>query len=212
MNIREQIIQRLDKQYTAETINESGISYYRELKQCLNTIPEQCGTKSQILDDWFRGVIESLYYRPNKYVLVLEGKQGIGKTYFFRRLFPRVWDELCLYTEIFNSDLIHYLIYDNLTVSFDEGMSKKDLNLPNEDNFKVNEDISKLHFEYESNEDFVNNLLTVHGFSSCDKRLASYCCTTNKWQFPQRKNYIILHLESINQELFNSIDKELLWI
>lgn len=202
MNIREQIIQRLDKQYTAETINESGISYYRELKQCLNTIPEQCGTKSQMLDNWFRGVIESLYYRPNKYVLVLEGKSGTDIRHFFQLLMPR--NELC------GTGLYSGQIYNNLILHHD--FEKKDLNLPNEDNFIVNEEISKLHFEYANHEDFVNNLLTVHGFSSCDKRLASYCCTTNKWQFPQRKNYIILHLESINKELFNSIDKELLWI
>jgi len=42
--------------------------------------------------------------------------------------------------------------------------------------------------------------------------LASYCCATNKWSFPQRKNFIIVPVKKINFELFNSINKELLWI
>lgn len=45
----------------------------------------------------------------------------------------------------------------------------------------------------------------------CDKRLASYCCTTNKWNFPQRKNFIVVPVKGVNQEFFNSIPKIPLW-
>lgn len=196
MNIRQQIIERLDK--PVSIIEEYKEYHYNRLKLCLNTIPEQCGSKMIDIDLWFKGVIHSLYYRPNKYVLVLEGEQGIGKSEFFRRLF---WNH---YVETSDTKILQHLIYDNLVIQFDEGMEKKHLNLPMEDNYIINQVANPF---LSTNGDLLNPECVV-----CDKRLASYCCTTNKWQFPQRKNYIILHLESINQELYNSIDKELLWI
>lgn len=182
MNIRQQIIERLDNPC-------EDFRRYLQLKNCLVCKPSSETYPEDAIDNWFKCVIHSLYYRPNHYCLVLVGNQNMGKTQFFRRLFPDQHVNGEFYTEFYPEGL-----YSNLVIGFDEGMEKKHLNLPMEDNFIIT------HEE------------TEYVYARCDKRLASYCCTTNVWRHPQRKNYIVLHLESINQELYNSIDKELLWI
>lgn len=213
MNIREEIIKQLDKPielsdiaYHEASLLEDGTygvgftytSRYKLLKDCLIY---KDGSEWD-LDLWFKGIINSLYYRPNKYVLVLEGKYTSVYNMFLSRMFE---PNKCQFIDSGEGS-----IYDALIIC--KNFYKNELNIPMEDNFVVNKEISKLHFEYESPEDFANNLMKVTGFSSCDKRLASYCSTTNKWQHPPRKNFIVLKLESINQELFNSIDKLQLWI
>jgi len=133
-------------------------------------------------DNWFKGIIESLFYKPNKYVFVLEGVQAIGKTHFLQHLWYNPYKYIeC--NEIRVSDL-----YDNVIINLD--FEKKHLNKPMSDFFLI-----------------VDNDPPI-----VDKRLASFCSTTNKWQFPQRKNYIVIKLEKIDWELYNSIDKRLLWI
>lgn len=190
MNIRQQIIEQLDKP-------APGFEYflgnrYQQLKECLILKPGTDQTNGAIVDEWFKGVIESLYYRPNKNVLVLEGEQGIGKSWFFSNLMPK----RVPYTNNFwyvDAGSITFEKYLYSTLITDLEFEKLTLWLPTEENF-----------------------ITYHMFDMdkpvADKRLASYCSTTNKWVYPPRKNFIVLHLESINQELFNSIDKELLWI
>lgn len=176
-NIREKIIELLNK----PTFHEYS---YLDLITSLNTVSEQCGVKSKMLDMWFKGVIESLYYRPNHYVLVLLGNERIGKSEFFRRLLP-------------DKSWLHQGSGDKMTVFeypiilFDEGMTKNQLDLCEKDVFLVRKPYTEM--------------------AVADKRISSYCCTSNVWRHPQRKNYLVLKLESINQELFNSIDKLSLW-
>lgn len=197
-NIRQQIIQQLDKPV-------EYFSLYYELKSCLEYTNVQQGdftnTDSKI-DMWFQGIIESLYYRPNKYVLVLEASQNIGKSSFFRSLFPDIMKKY--YYEDSFLGLATEDIYSTIIMNLE--FTKKYLNMPMEENFIVNDfdayEASMTQMGYEIGGKII----------SSDKRLASYCSTTNKWQHPPRKNFIVLKLESINQELFNSIDKLQLWI
>lgn len=190
MDIRKQIIDQLDRPIQAE------LGLYKQLKNCLIW---KDGSEWD-LDLWFKGVIESLYYRPNKYVLVLKGKEAIGKSTFFRQLLPHYEDTntnffddfwYCEYNELSSDHLYGSLI---LNTEF----TKKLLNKSMEDNFIVRGDKS------------FRDVVDVD--ASCNKRLASYCSTTNHWQHPPRNNFIVLHLESINHELFNNIDKLQLWI
>lgn len=190
-NIRKNIIQQLDK-----TPSMQQDWYLTDLVSCLNTVSEQCGEKHKMLNMWFKGVIESLYYRPNKYVLVLEGKGGIGKSEFFRHLLPE--NVYFKYSDSYYAHEIKKYAYNCLLI--DLVFEKHMLNIPTEENFIV--------------EPFcgTSDVPGERRYASTNKRLASYCSTTNKWQYPPRKNFIVLKLESINQELFNSIDKLQLWI
>jgi len=178
MTIREQIIKQFDKEYVE--------GYYSQLKQCIELDWEKFPIRSDSvelenrIDNWFKGIINSLYYRPNKLVLVFKGEHGIGKKRFFNGLLPV--PHICQYYEKANVYLYYNLLF---RIEF----TKRILNIPNEENFTVS-----------------------LGEYPCDKRLASYCSTTHKWNFPQRKNFIIVPVKNINFELFNSIDKELLWI
>lgn len=180
MDIRKQIIEYLDQPFEEQCS-------YNKLKYCI--FPEQKEWKSlsdlnewkDQLDNWFKGVIESLYYRPNHYCLVLEGKNNIGKMKFFQMLRPEQLIKFGLWSGKIYYDLILFIEF-----------VKSNLELPNKDEFNI---IGS------------GNILDTE----INKRLASYCSTTNKWRFPKRKNYIVLKIESIDFELYNSIDKTNLW-
>lgn len=188
MNIREQIIETLSQK---PAISED-ISEYTKLKQCLNIKFFYDGWKNLncaeidqfddcMIDFWFSGIIGSLYYKPNKYVLVLEGEQCIGKTEFFRRLSPNYsWYSDC----DDKTNVFEFIILDT-------EFTKRMLNLPICEDFTI-------RYPYTT-------------APVTDKRLASYCTTTNDWVYPKRKNFIVLHVNSIYQELFNSINKLELW-
>lgn len=143
------------------------------------------------LQTWFQGCIESLFYRPNKYCLVLSGKQGIGKTEFFRRISPnKNW-----LTQSSNIRDMEKLCMDFLFVMVDEELYsyskvKQMRTLCQSQNFVI----------YDGDE-----------FPECDKRLASYCGTVNEWPHPSCKWDLVIEIESIDWQMFNSIDKNLLW-
>ena len=185
MTIRQQIIKQLDK--PDEPFTEC-YSHYSDLKQSIELdwgkIPNRSDSVEleDRIDDWFKGVINSLYYRPNKLVLVLEGEQGIGKTFFFRNL---------LWTNSFFSDIYEKTDVFEMLIC-DMEFTKYRLDIPSVEDFTIRHPYTERPV--------------------ADKRLCSYCSTTNKWSFPQRKNFIIVPVKKINFELFNSINKELLWI
>lgn len=131
------------------------------------------------IDHWFKGIIQSLYYKPNHYGLALVGKHEIGKTQFFRRLAPQ--------KDWYGKDT-----YNSMIIDLEDAIVKKDLDYVEMDNFTV------------------INPYTPEAYA--EKRLVSYCCSTNIWNYPPRKNWIVLNVESISFELYNSIDKEQLWI
>lgn len=80
-NKRKEIVEALNKPMLTTDL-------YEELKLCinLNSVFEQ---NINCIDDWFYGVISSLFYQVNNKSLILCGKQGIGKTEFVRNLLPQ---------------------------------------------------------------------------------------------------------------------------
>jgi len=196
MTIREEIIKLLD-------VPVGELSEYDKLKKCLfinapykgvvdtfrykeaeESYKDFTGHSFISIDTWLQGVIQSLFYKPNKYLLVLEGEEGIGKDSFFANLLP---DE-----QLYEERRTCISLYSTLIVNIE--FFKNMLNIPLEDGFIILEDNAKF---------------LIH--PGTDKRLCSYCTTTEKWRYPQRKNVIVLSVESIDWELYNSIDKLKLW-
>lgn len=172
--------------------NKELYPFYEQLKSCIKikfhfesgdgTVG--CDEVDTGIDDWFRGVIQSLYYRPNHHALILCGQARIGKTEFFRRLVPQ--------KEWYCESVRPEFMFNKLICNLDEGFLKYQLSIVEKDDFEV---------RYPYTEQI-----------TCDKRLMSYCCATNFHRHPRRNNFIVLNVESINWEMYNSIDKHLLWI
>lgn len=191
MEIRDQIKELLSEPLKPKKV-EKVLGFqripllYQDLKDSLILLDPY--TNINRIDDWFKGIIGSLYYMPNRKVLILEQKEN--------NIFPSLLKSLVFFDKnlVFDSypPISEDDIYLNLImyVEFD----KRNLDISERDNFKLYQE---------------NILKSIK--PSCDKRLASYCTTTEKWVYPQRKNHIVLQLKEINWELFNSIDKLELW-
>lgn len=173
--MRKEIIAQLDK--------HAEFGHYQALKSCLILQDEFTTTSGPVVDDWFKGIIQSLFYRPNKYVLVLEYQDDLK--WFFRDLLPvKTWYcEHYIYAEHNSTGCYDHLINNCV-------FERNVLNVPIRDDGIV----VKINDEWEF-----------------EKRLWSYCTTTDNWRYT-RSNFILLRLEEINRELYNSIDKQKLWI
>ena len=154
---------------------------YQTLLNCINLKDSKLDDHKDDVDFWFQGVIHSLWYKPNKTVLVLNGE---NLNTFFKHLFPR---ERAQGWKFIGEDLTK--LYDSLLINYE--FDKMSLNLPMCDHFRICE----------------GGALGVY----TDKRLASFCSTTNLWVYPQRKHYVVLNVESIDWNTYNDINKELLW-
>lgn len=187
MNIRQQIIEKLDKPVNLDSM------LFNDLQDTL-IIDYDKNQFSEVQDGlrlFFKGCIESLFYRPNKTVLVLVGPQAIGKTVWINRLFPDILD-FKMYQKIYSGDKYNSPL---LFVEF----TKKNLSISMKDDFVINQ----LEGPFEPP--------TIRT-AECDKRLASYVSTSNHWVYPQRKDFSVIYLKSIDWDLYNSIDKTELWI
>lgn len=142
---------------------------------------------SSIMDVWMKGVIQSLYYKPNVFGLLLYGEPGVGKT---RLLQDMLYDQIYFQqiTDNETSDKQSYL-YNKLIVDI-------------EFNRFTSTRLSNTEFMCVSREE---------GWIGAEKRLCSYCGTTNSNKFPISKRIGILNISKINFDLINSIDKLHLW-
>lgn len=190
---REEIIKYLDRPVENKDLYSQLKCLCIKLKEdeSLKTLGDLID-KLDTIDNWFKGVIQSLYYRPNHYALILCGhNQGD----FFRDLFPQKEMYInCHANYITRSEFM----YDNLVLEIE--FFKNTLDIVERDDFIVRDIVES--------DDFIHNDIKV----TCDKRLASYCSITNIWPYPVRSHFIVLNVESINWEIYNSIDKHLLWI
>lgn len=93
---------------------------YDKLKLCILTDSEM----DSRIDDWFKGVIHSLFYRPNKAALVFVGNE-VSNSMFFRNL---VYDKL-LYSDNYND------MYDCLILDYT--FNKYNLVYPSRGNFTI---------------------------------------------------------------------------
>jgi hypothetical protein len=92
--MRKEIIGLLDRPKTHEGY------LYEELKDCIQvrfhyetrihhlTLREVDEFSDSGIDHWFMGCIQSLFYRPNKYALVLKSEHQFGMDILFARLLP----------------------------------------------------------------------------------------------------------------------------
>lgn len=164
----------LIKSYFNQPFTEDN---YDLLKECFNQ-PD-----IDKIDDWFNGVIGSLFWKPNTKLLVLCGKQATGKTSFLKELLPqRLVGTLFVQTSKLSDEIKFECLIADCT--FFE--NKKSLSV-----------ITK--------QDFIITGLDLN------KRLVSYATTCNDWSFSPRKSIIVINMDNFNMEKFWRIDKEQLW-
>lgn len=158
---------------------------YDALKKCIIT-----KDKVDEIDTWFKGIVESVTrYKPNTRCLVFNGRLGIGKSSFFSDIFP---DGLEFYTVCMNKPSDN-AVYNTLITDIKIGPGILSQTLP------------------------AHNPVTYLadcGNPTLEKRLTSFCSTWNDskadWKFTRR--LIVINVESIDWEIYNSIDKKNLWI
>jgi hypothetical protein len=154
------------------------------------------------LKKWLLSVIASMHGTYSLMILVLTGKQGNGKTNFFRGLLPE--------------ELQQYYAESKLDEGKDSEilMTKKILILDDEFGGKSKQDVKRLK-ELSSKQTF--NIRRPYGRTSEDlQRLAVLCGTSNEEEVindPTGNRRIIpLNLLNLDIEKFNEIDKKELWI
>lgn len=158
-----------------------------KLKSCL-VIDEdmQAAFPVKEFDNWFESCIKSLFWKPNHKGLILCGQQGIGKTEFFRRLLPK--------KEWFTEGVSEDYIYEDFITDVSD--------LPTSEYKKiVSTDCFYIRKPYTEKVEAVKRLTNIVATSN----------SINNTPAESRRS-IVLFLESIDQHLYNSIDKHRLWI
>ncbi len=139
---------------------------------------------------------------PVRYVLALVGGQRSGKTEFFRRLLPAKLHRYYAESKLDAGKDDHILMCQKLIVMDDElgGKSKKD---------------EKIFKELTSRNTF--DLRVPYGrYNETFKRLAVLCGTSNPTEIMSdptgNTRYLPVEVISINKELYNSVDKDELFM
>lgn len=160
-----------------------GDGLFTELLQCVNAKDNKVADAK--IEQWFRNCIQTLFYDVNTTVLILEGEPATGKTEFFRRIFAPL-----------------------------KQFYKEDRHPQGEDIYEM--------FCMNSEELWDFKTLRKHALNKqhrvepgllpeVDKRLCSFCGTTNYYIFNQSPSIFKVGLISINFERFNAIPKDALW-
>lgn len=177
--------------------NKHRISNGNIEKLC-RSIESDTSIKDRFIRKWMLGIIACMYGNPVRSVLALTGGQNTGKTEWFRRLLPSKLQPYYAESNLDRGKDDELLMCEKLIVMDDEmgGKSKQD-----EKKFK--ELTSKNYF----------SLRAAYGRYNEDyKRLAILCGTSNDHQLinDSTGNTRILPVEvhHINHELYNSIDKD----
>lgn len=172
------------------------------IEKMINTIEAKSSMKKTWIKKWLLSIIACYDGHPVRSVLCLTGGQNTGKTEWFRRLLPVSLQKYYAESNMDKGKDDELLMCEKLIVLDDEmgGKSKQD-----EKRFK--ELTSKNYFSLRApygrhNEDF--------------KRLALLCGTTNEKAVindPTGNTRILpIEVESINHDLYNSIDKDELFM
>lgn len=176
-NLREHIIATINN-----PLDNVLFDNYDLMKSCISVEDKE---DIDIIDLWFKGIVSSLFYNPNKYLLVLRTEKVHNISQFFQLILPQ--------KEWYN-DSSYYSLYPNVYQSLIVDMS--------DFSRKEAKDIVK-------SDGFVINNVT----RKSDKRLASICytCERHHDSLYGRKNIIVLHVKGIDWDKLMSIDKKLLW-
>lgn len=156
---------------------DPGTTCYRKMKECFN----DCDNIDEI-DEWFDGIVDSIvYYRPNKKLLVIEGK---FKHSFFEEITP---PELA-YLRTYNLGSRRSL-YESMVVECE---------------------FERALFRFSAGHQY-DVILDENGQFAPVKRMSSFGTHVDKWQFPNRINTIVLKPKNINWPELQLISKIRLW-
>jgi len=176
---RKQIVEKIN-------VKSSTITILDELKSCL-ILDETKNQDIDCIDEFLYGIIASLFYKPNKNMLVIVCKDAEKPYEFIKDIFPKDWESDCI-----NNDIYSCLIIDaSKSESINFNNFVQDILMS--DCFKV---------------------LERKPYPRAEKRLASICLSTNnaKEKYISVNSSITIYLKDIDLIKFRSIDKELMWI
>ncbi len=157
---------------------------------------------SYFLKKWLLGIIASIHGVHSVGVLVLTGKQGTGKTRFFRELLPPSLRSYYAESSLEHNKDADILMCRKLIIMDDEfgGKNKRDAKkfkeLTSRDTFSIREPYARKAKDY--------------------KRLAVLCGTSNDDEVlvdPTGNRRIVpIHINSIDYEKYSAVDKEELFM
>lgn len=163
-----------------------------------STISNSCPAYTNyFLRKWLVGIVSAAHGTHSPLVLVLVGKKlGTGKTEWFRRLVPREIKKYYAESKLDAGKDDDILMTQKLIIMDDElgGKSKKEA-------IKFKELASKEIF----------SLREPYGRNNVDLvRLAVLCGTSNYHEIlvDDNRRFILIPVDAINQELYNTIDKK----
>lgn len=159
---------------------------YQMLKDCM--ILKDPYSNINRIDKWFEGFVQSLKYDPNNYMLLLTGEQGIGKTCLLNKIFSIFKGEEYIYSDGFSYSRKN--LYESFIINFD-GFPCGKLTIKNLNRLLLNDD-----FTIKEND---------KGIIVTDKRLSSYCGTSNYYPKKNSKKIIDIELLDINKSIADKI-------
>lgn len=185
MNLREEIISKLN--YSAFSVGQIDI-FHDSIKT------DAIGHAN--IDMWLKGCIESLFYRPNKYCLVFCGSEH---QYYYIQLIEGIISESGFLTCLGTNSTSDCELYSRQIFC---------INFSDLEYYSKVKQISSLCEQ----DGFICTSGTIDDWPKTDKRLASYCGVVSKWSHPQRKNMLVVNIESIDFGKLQEVNKHLLWI
>lgn len=153
-----------------------------ELFACLNSEDD-----IRSIEYWLKGFIYSIFYKPNSIMLVIKGEEGIGKGYFLKNLMPvQEWFGEDM-TDCIHEEFLYGKFLVKVKTEFKSDVKRMNRSLI-DDGFKINDNLST------------------------DKRLCSYCSSSNDEIVPKDGKLILrIDVKSIDIDRFKKIDKLQLW-
>jgi predicted P-loop ATPase len=175
---------------------------YPNVDMLINSVVSDTPNFDKWIGKWLVSVVASAYGQHSPLVLIFSGeKQGTGKTHWFRYLLPKELRYLFAESKMDAGKDDEILMCKKLIILDDEygGKSKKEEK-------RLKELTSK---------EFIN-IREPYGRVSVDmRRLAVFCGTSNETQILNdptgNRRQLPIHINDIDQELYNKVNKMDLW-
>lgn len=191
---------------------------FKELAECLSPTMKYLGSDDdkitqidievffeygkELFGLWFRSAYAcAVYGTPNELMIILQGKQGVGKTRFCKAIYPPGLDTSYFYAGgvVDNKDTLSRLSKKFFYVDDEmEGMKKTDINF-----FKSLLSQAQV------------TLREVYGKrDTTSNRTASFLGSVNKEEFlkdEENRRFPVLAISSVNFKKLNDIDIQMLW-
>jgi hypothetical protein len=184
IDIRQDIINQL-------TSESKHTGYLDELKRSLKLTTEEGNN----LEQWFKGCIESLYFRCNTSLLALHGNHGVGKTNFLRTILPESLKKY--YIEVSDTRMLK-VFHEYFIINFEAGTHIGRMEIK-----YLLTCAQKVMFRADIDQD---------GYPLANKRLASLATTTNDWRHSSGRRTCVLDFSAFDWQIYNAINKQYLWM